>query len=698
MYSLATTDLGVDKRVRLHFAQAGLERTAINTIYSHVLNPMIASRSYMSIEPIELWLDTRALRRGLVYPVDQDSDPTALLVQDSGMVPVSTQIAIVNPETCHLCHVGEYGEIWVQSEACAKSFYMSKQDFDLERFNGRIMGGDPMATYVRTGDLGFLHNVTRPIGAGGQPVEMQVLFNLGSIGETFEVNGLNHFPMDIENSVEKCHRNIPPGGSAVFQAGGLVVVLIEVFRKAYLASIVPVIVNTILNEHQLVVDMVTFVSNGDFPRSRLGEKQRGKILVSWVMRKLRTIAQFGIRDAESAENQIMEVPEPRTRPNNTSIVSRSIHTRGDMARSSIVSESPAHMLPSQEASPPLREGHVMSPDRISQPPNPALPTRYPGDGAQEISAQEMSNPPMVALNDQPYPISEGTPDIAPQPYNNYLDNEADDVNDDNKYYDPNADPFYPYDDITPQPSTSNMKHPTHSHGPPLSIINPAEFAAYPEEQTPTTVTASNNPQSSYFAGAKPGASAVTMSSASHSFSTGDSPYQDAGNPYTHYYDQNQNLDTQNVPVPLRSLGYDSTPRSQPILTSPPPPPVAKSDTPPLPLQAAGRGRATLPSQQAKHSPYGSTPASAGLRIINQDPPSSQTYSVAETQNSYGKPEPPLSREALLYASRPSLQEDRDEVMQRNFPESERAQSRQSDAGSVAGSVRRRYDGSGYDGW
>ena len=89
-------------------------------------------------------------------------------------------------------------------------------------------------------------------------------------------------------------------------------VLVEVIRKAYLASIVPVIVNSILNEHQLVVDIIAFVSKGDFPRSRLGEKQRGKILASWVTRKLRTIAQFGIRDPDGADSQITEVPEDRT--------------------------------------------------------------------------------------------------------------------------------------------------------------------------------------------------------------------------------------------------------------------------------------------------------------------------------------------------------------------------------------------------
>ncbi|MBE7179952.1 MAG: AMP-binding protein, partial [Terriglobus roseus] len=205
--------LDIYQKVRLHFAQAGLDRTAINTIYSHMLNPMVASRSYMCIEPIELGLDMNGLRRGLVIPVDPESDPTALLVQDSGMVPVSTQISIVNPETDQLCMVGEYGEIWVHSEANAHSFYASKDPFDVERFNGRIADADPNAKYMRTGDLGFLHTVSRPIGPGGSQVEMQILFVLGSVGETFDVYGLNHFPMDIERSVEKCHRNIVPGGS-----------------------------------------------------------------------------------------------------------------------------------------------------------------------------------------------------------------------------------------------------------------------------------------------------------------------------------------------------------------------------------------------------------------------------------------------------------------------------------------------------
>lgn len=338
------------QKVRLHFAATALDRTAINTIYSHVLNPMVASRSYMCIEPIELWLDLRALRRGLIYPVDPDVDPTALRLQDSGMVPVNTQLAIVNPETCTLCRVGEYGEIWIQSDACAKSFYGSKQEFDLERFNGRVLDGDTSVQYVRTGDLGFLHTVTRPIGPGGQPVEMQVLFVLGGIGETFEINGLNHFPVDIEASVEKCHRNIVAGGCAVFQAGGLVVVLVEVTRKSYLASLVPVIVNAVLNDHQVVADIVAFVSYGDFPRSRLGEKQRGKILGSWVTRKMRTIAQFSIRDADGADPQMLGQSRMSRESKTGSIMGGS-----SLRRSTLVPDSDS----STRAPPPVQEGREL---------------------------------------------------------------------------------------------------------------------------------------------------------------------------------------------------------------------------------------------------------------------------------------------------------------------------------------------------
>ena len=208
---IQTTELKITSSI------AHLDATAINATYSHVLNPMVVTRSYMCVEPIPLYLNTKALRRGIVQPTDPDIDPYSLLIHDSGMVPVCTRIAIVNPETCMLARIGEFGEIWVSSEANVKGFYRSRDPFDATRMAARTADGDQTIVYVRTGDLGFLHNVSRPGGLGGALVDIQTLYVLGSIGETFEVNGLNHFPMDIEHTIEKSHRKVARGGRYVLQ-------------------------------------------------------------------------------------------------------------------------------------------------------------------------------------------------------------------------------------------------------------------------------------------------------------------------------------------------------------------------------------------------------------------------------------------------------------------------------------------------
>lgn len=144
-------------------------------------------------------------------------------------------------------------------------------------------------------------------------------------------------------------------------------VVVEVTRKAYLASLVPVIVDAILNEHQVVADIVAFVSNGDFPRSRLGEKQRGKVLGSWVTRKLRTIAQFSIRDMD--DNPFTEVPQHRvsrsSKPGSTMGNSLRRSTEPDVPT---VPPSPAAAVPQQgNVAPEAHQDHFPPPNTLPEP-------------------------------------------------------------------------------------------------------------------------------------------------------------------------------------------------------------------------------------------------------------------------------------------------------------------------------------------
>ena len=181
--------------------------------------------------------------------------------------------------------------------------------------------------------------------------------------------------------------------SAVFQAGGLVVVVVEIFRRNFLASMVPVIVNAILNEHQLVIDIVAFVIKGDFHRSRLGEKQRGKILAGWVTRKMRTIAQYSIRDPNGPENQMMISEEPRSSMSMSMGGMRAGSTKGSMRAGSI-----------------LGLGAQLNSMQLSQQQNTAIGHEIPGQAAPgKFSQQQPPQQDYYAHSNMPEMRDDKTP-------------------------------------------------------------------------------------------------------------------------------------------------------------------------------------------------------------------------------------------------------------------------------------------------
>ena len=169
--------------------------------------------------------------------------------------------------------------------------------------------------------------------------------------------------------------------SAIFQAGSLIVLVAEVRTRAFLASLVPVIVNTVLNEHQLVLDIVAFVAFGDFPKSRLGEKQRGKVLGNWVSRKMRTIAQFSIRDPD-AEGSVSTVgPEDGLgrRGSGQSGAAGGSMTRMPLGSSLRHSESITHMPVAEE--PDEMENEMLT-----------LHTQHPGPPPERSDSRNDSTP------------------------------------------------------------------------------------------------------------------------------------------------------------------------------------------------------------------------------------------------------------------------------------------------------------------
>lgn len=297
------------KKIAKVFQPIKLSAAAASAVYTHCFNPIISTRCYMTVAPVDLYLDPVALMQGYVSIVNQLEFPNALRIQDSGVVPVCTEVAIVNPETCKLCKEGEFGEIWVCSEANVTSFTNGPRgpidQFTSRQFLGKIVDGNPDMTYLRTGDLGFLHhiNISKNSHNGNAKEEtssFQPLFVLGKISDTFEVMGLHHFPIDIEATIESCHPDIYTNGSCVFKASDFTIAVCESKKTKNLAALVPLIVNTVFSKHHIIIDIVAFIKRGEFPISRLATKQRARIVDAWVQGIIPIKVLYGINFGENS--------------------------------------------------------------------------------------------------------------------------------------------------------------------------------------------------------------------------------------------------------------------------------------------------------------------------------------------------------------------------------------------------------------
>ncbi|KAI9252635.1 hypothetical protein BY458DRAFT_443701 [Sporodiniella umbellata] len=256
------------EKITRFLALSGLEKESINTVYSHRLNPMITTRSYMMMEPIPLLADIEWLRQGIIRPLVQEEH--GVLLHDSGIVPTNTMVAIVNPETHTICPSHMIGEIWVSS------------DSNIKGADSVVQGGDTRIKYMRTGDLGFLWDVHRQ--GTGQVEEGQCLYVLGSLDEVIMSKGLIHFALDLEETVETFTSNIVTDGCYVVQADTEIVVIVAVRSTEAGLSVIPLVVSSILERHALLVDTVVTVGRDQLPKT-LGDKKRRKEALSMYTNK-----------------------------------------------------------------------------------------------------------------------------------------------------------------------------------------------------------------------------------------------------------------------------------------------------------------------------------------------------------------------------------------------------------------------------
>jgi acyl-CoA synthetase (AMP-forming)/AMP-acid ligase II len=110
------------------------------------------------------------------------------------------RIAIVDPDTRRRVAPGAIGEIWI-SRSYTATGYWGHPDATAETF-GAHLADTGEGPFLRTGDLGAVHD--------------GFLYVVGRIKDVIIVAGLNHYPQDIEATVEAVDPAVRKGCSAAF--------------------------------------------------------------------------------------------------------------------------------------------------------------------------------------------------------------------------------------------------------------------------------------------------------------------------------------------------------------------------------------------------------------------------------------------------------------------------------------------------
>lgn len=213
--------------------------------------------------------DLEQLARGELKPdAPVTTGETASLVS-SGVMAIETEVRIVDPNSHLACADGKVGEIWVNSPSVAQG-YWNKPSFSDSVFRARIQHDDSGKTWMRTGDMGFLWD--------------SELFVTGRIKELIIVAGRNHYPQDIEGSLQAGNPLFRKGCGAAFavteQGREQLVVMQEVsgnglqpqdFQQLALQG-----ARTIATRHGLSPRALLFIQPGTLPKTSSGKIQRAE--------------------------------------------------------------------------------------------------------------------------------------------------------------------------------------------------------------------------------------------------------------------------------------------------------------------------------------------------------------------------------------------------------------------------------------
>lgn len=247
------------------FAACGFRPEAFYPCYGMAESTLMITGGHHSKAPVVLSLDSTALEQHQVVKRQDTSDLAKQLVS-CGQSLLGQQIAIVDPDTHLSCAENRVGEIWVSGDSVAQGYW--RAELASQAAFQAYFRDSEAGPFLRTGDLGFI--------ADGE------LFITGRLKDIIIIRGQNHYPQDIELTVEASHPALKAGAGAAFaiedRASEQLVIVQEV-ERSYLRqldsqTVMAAIRQNVVTLHSITPYAVVLVKPGSIPKTSSGKIRR----------------------------------------------------------------------------------------------------------------------------------------------------------------------------------------------------------------------------------------------------------------------------------------------------------------------------------------------------------------------------------------------------------------------------------------
>lgn len=268
------------------FGPCGFRPEAFFPCFGLAEATLIVSGGYTTEPPVIDHFEADMLAIGRVADGRPDDKGVRPLVGCGATLP-DQRIVIADPDSMALAPPDRVGEIWVRGPSVAQG-YWGQPEATAATFAAYLKdtGEGP---FLRTGDLGFFKD--------------RELFVTGRLKDLIIIRGANHYPQDIELTVQHSHPRLRSDCGAAFTVAGdggerlVVVHEIERRKQGHLDEVFDAVCRAVSAEHEVAVEAIVLVRAGSIPKTSSGKIQRHACRQAYLAGSLEEVGRWAASQA-----------------------------------------------------------------------------------------------------------------------------------------------------------------------------------------------------------------------------------------------------------------------------------------------------------------------------------------------------------------------------------------------------------------